>query len=326
MHLSGTLQIQKKVVILIQLSSLCALFLWLFFNSTSCLWPRHLIQCDASQASWRNTRKSPQTEISSETMCVLASSAQFNHLVLLLSHVLSVLKCICYIYKYEKFSVSQKQADFTEHKVTPLAEPVLLYPSGRVSQSNRATMFTLQGIQPANSTLTVCLHDNDRVENINFSQILKSFTNSQNDLCLHGSAKTSKTLYYSCQASSWQCHFVKKHYTPVHTHSSSFNQKWFLYPCWCTCVFRVECKWCVSADSSGAVNQQPCKTCRHNKGCCWWPGHCFCEVALKHRWGIMCKYSITQCVIAKVFGVILRISNSYRIAHIWHSGHPVTRR
>lgn len=47
-------------------------------------------------------------------------------------------------------------------KVTLLAELVLLYPAGRVSQTNRATMFTPQGIQSANGTLRVCLHDNGR--------------------------------------------------------------------------------------------------------------------------------------------------------------------
>lgn len=111
MYLNKTLWNQKKLLILIQLSSLRTFLSFTFFDSTSCLWPRHLIQCDASQASWRNMRKSPQTEISSEPHVCL-------HLQL------SWITCsfpqywvhqnVCYILNM-RIQCLLQQADFTEH-------------------------------------------------------------------------------------------------------------------------------------------------------------------------------------------------------------------
>lgn len=75
-------------------------------------------------------------------------------------------------------------------------------------------------------TMRVHLHKKNLLKQKSFS-LAFSMYKWQNNPHSHGSAKTTKKLYYACYASSWHCHFVKKHYVltdrrrNMHAHNAS---------------------------------------------------------------------------------------------------------
>jgi len=63
--------------------------------------------------------------------------------------------------------------------------------------------------------IRIRLHDSDVIKTEKFFLVLLNIPCTNTDPW-----RQLKTLYYACQASSWRCHFVNKHYTPAHIHTS----------------------------------------------------------------------------------------------------------
>lgn len=63
----------------------------------------------------------------------------------------------------------------------------------------------------AGSHINFGLHDNDVLVFFLKVSCKDLHVHVQNEPCSHGCAKTTKSLHYECQASSWRCHKINSH-------------------------------------------------------------------------------------------------------------------